>query len=93
MFSTALCSVHKADGGGLWWMSLEHLSRAYIEISISSCHQIRLAAQELSAFQNPNEAPRVSADCQTSGFLHIAQVNANKHYMYLKSFMIKVLKV
>lgn len=59
MFSTALHAVHKADGGGLWWMSLEHFSRAYIEISISSWHQIRLAAQELSAFQNSDEVPRV----------------------------------
>lgn len=69
MFSTALCAVHKADGGGLWWMSLEHLSRAYIEISISSWHQIRLAVQEASAFQNSDELPRVLAD-YPSGFLH-----------------------
>lgn len=45
--------VHKAnDGGGLWWMRLEPPSRGYIAISISSRHQIRLAAQQPSAFQN-----------------------------------------
>lgn len=73
MFSTALHAVHKADGGGLWWMGLEHFSRAYIEISISSWHQIRLAAQELSAFQNSNEVPRVlTGTIHPSGFLCVS---------------------
>jgi len=49
-------------GVGLWQMRLERPSRGVIEISISSWHQIRLAAQEVSAFQNPDEAPRVLAD-------------------------------
>lgn len=77
---TALRAVHKADGGGLWWMSLEHLSRAYTEISISSWHQIRLAAQKLSAFQNSDEVPRALAVYQPSGLstyhVQTAQINA-----------------
>lgn len=52
-------------------MRLEHPSRGYIEISISSWHQIRLAAQEVSAFQNSDELSRVLADCRLSEFLRI----------------------
>lgn len=69
MFTTTPRAVHKADGGGLWQMRLEHPSRGYIEISISSWHQIRLVAQEVSAFQNPDEVFRLLTNCRPSEFL------------------------
>lgn len=86
MFSTTLRAVHKANGDGLWRMRLEPpLSPGYIEISISSWHQIRLAAQEVSAFQNPDEVSRILANCQPLGFLHISSNKRQINFMRFKN--------
>lgn len=76
-------AVHKADGGGLWWMRVERPSRGYIEISISSWHQIRLDVQKPSAFQNADEVSRVLAEVigRTDFYVFLCKQRINVAYL------------
>lgn len=65
MFTTTTLPARFIKPMGGWLMVDETrtpLSRGYIEISISSWHQIRLDVQEPSAFQNADEISRVLAE-------------------------------